>query len=227
MLNIAETPTLSPPMGGDVETIAPTVAKGSFGLAPSKSILKVGRAQGATIRVAEAFDLDPITRRYCRDYEVPLEVGESRAKELKRFLALCALNPDEAYGMYGPVDIMWHTFIFFTKNYHNFCDQVAGHYLHHVPGSAAPGHLNPNAYRQMLTDYEYIFGETPPREHWPISTQLKKQSNGTIEAVGDDSCNGNCVMDCVTDCGVECVSDCVDCVIDPARPAVAQSGERI
>ena len=30
---------------------------------------------------------------------------------------------------------MWHEFILFTQEYHNFCETFFGNYLHHVPCS--------------------------------------------------------------------------------------------
>lgn len=34
-----------------------------------------------------------------------------------------------------PLDKMWHEFILFTREYHQFCDEYFGCYLHHVPCS--------------------------------------------------------------------------------------------
>lgn len=31
------------------------------------------------------------------------------------------------------VDEVWHQFILFTPQYHEFCEQMLGRYLHHVP----------------------------------------------------------------------------------------------
>lgn len=32
-----------------------------------------------------------------------------------------------------PIDVMWHTFLLYTKDYMNFCDTYFGEYLHHLP----------------------------------------------------------------------------------------------
>jgi hypothetical protein len=34
------------------------------------------------------------------------------------------------------VDVLWHEFILFTKEYDTFCKGAIGHYLHHVPSEA-------------------------------------------------------------------------------------------
>ena len=35
------------------------------------------------------------------------------------------------------VDIGWHTFVLYTRDYAEFCDRVAGRFIHHVPEEAA------------------------------------------------------------------------------------------
>jgi hypothetical protein len=42
------------------------------------------------------------------------------------------LSPSE------PVDIGWHTFILYTREYAEFCGHVAGRFIHHEPHDDAP-----------------------------------------------------------------------------------------
>jgi hypothetical protein len=50
------------------------------------------------------------------------------------FLRVCADHPDAARFCPSPlIDIGWHAFILYTREYHEFCDNVAGHYIHHSP----------------------------------------------------------------------------------------------
>ena len=93
-------------------------------------------AHAALIARAEDFPMEEVLKRYVKDKNLPLQVAHEHERELKRFLALCALNPKGSYGMAGPVDELWHTFLLFTKNYAFFCDEVAGVFLHHVPNTA-------------------------------------------------------------------------------------------
>ena len=58
--------------------------------------------------------------------------GTSHEREIKRFLALSAINPGK-YGMRGPLDELWHTFIIFTSAYANFCRLLGGGFIHHLP----------------------------------------------------------------------------------------------
>lgn len=47
------------------------------------------------------------------------------------------------------LDEMWHTFILFTRDYHQFCDRYFSEYLHHAP---TPRHLRVAERRQFQED---------------------------------------------------------------------------
>jgi hypothetical protein len=129
----------------------------------------MGAEQAETIGRAMAFPMDPIVARYMEEQGLPAEVAREHERELKRYLALCALDSDGAYGMNGPVDELWHTFITFTRDYARFCDDVAGHFIHHVP-TAADSKDDPEgaaSYRRTLDAYAETFGEEAPPEVWP------------------------------------------------------------
>ncbi|EOD63691.1 glycine-rich domain-containing protein [Amycolatopsis vancoresmycina] len=49
------------------------------------------------------------------------------------FLRLCAADPAISYSPSPTVDIGWHTFILFTRDYAAFCERWAGHFIHHSP----------------------------------------------------------------------------------------------
>lgn len=36
-----------------------------------------------------------------------------------------------------PIDLMWHTFLLFTREYKRYCDEVLGVFIHHDPVTAA------------------------------------------------------------------------------------------
>ena len=124
-------------------------------------------AQQETIRRAMEFPMEYVTTRYAEDQELPVEVAREHERELRRWLALCAARG--GYAMRGPIDEFWHTFIIFTKEYSEFCEQVAGQFIHHVPKTAAQGEEDPTkgGYYRFLEDYEKVFNETPPPHIWP------------------------------------------------------------
>ena len=49
------------------------------------------------------------------------------------FLAACAANPSAGLAPSPEVDKGWHAFILHTADYAEFCDRVAGRFIHHLP----------------------------------------------------------------------------------------------
>lgn len=49
------------------------------------------------------------------------------------FLTVCAANPHQQFRPSEQVDLGWHQFILNTHDYAEFCDRVAGRFIHHVP----------------------------------------------------------------------------------------------
>jgi hypothetical protein len=129
----------------------------------------IGADQEETIARALAFPMDPIVARYMEEQRLPAEVAREHERELKRYLALCALDADGAYGMNGPVDELWHAFITFTRDYARFCDEVAGRFIHHIPTPPDAGYEADGAasYQHTLDAYAATFGEEAPPEVWP------------------------------------------------------------
>ena len=143
---------------------------------------------------AESFPFDTVRERYMKDAKVSEEIAREHERELKRYLLLCAANPSANYGMKGPVDNLWHTFLLFTIDYAAFCESVAGRFIHHVPASAAkPVALS--EYGRFLLDYEIVFGEPAPAHVWP------RLPHGTVSAESADCSFGNCGPSCTPSCG--------------------------
>ena len=49
------------------------------------------------------------------------------------FLVACAANPRAGLAPSPDVDKGWHAFILHTADYAEFCDRVAGRFIHHLP----------------------------------------------------------------------------------------------
>jgi hypothetical protein len=49
------------------------------------------------------------------------------------FLGACARDHDEPLAPSELVDIGWHAFVLCTQDYAQFCDQIAGRFIHHTP----------------------------------------------------------------------------------------------
>lgn len=127
------------------------------------------------IDLAMGFPMQDVLTRYARDHQTSLDDAKRLERELKRYLTLCALDLEKGYGMAGPVDGLWHTFLLFTRLYTSFCEQTAGQYLHHAPGDIE----NENElerfekdYANLWSDYQATFGEPPPNTIWPTFAQV-------------------------------------------------------
>lgn len=160
---------------------------------------RMNRSPNEVLEVADSFPMQAVIERYCRDYDVSRETGERHARELRRFLVLCALNPEVRYGMRGNVDDIWHTFLIYSRDYAAFCDVVAGTFVHHVPEGGAEGSESARAesrasYDRTLADYETSFGQPPPKDIWPRIAAAKGLT-------GSEACGSSCSR-----CGHGCSS---------------------
>ncbi|MQV97057.1 hypothetical protein GHK46_06355 [Sinorhizobium medicae] len=168
------------------------------------------------IDVAMSYPIGEIVTRYAADQEIDAATAEEHAREAKRFLILCALNPDRVYGMRGPIDEFWHTFVIFTSRYMDFCERVGGRFIHHYPNTAPKERqrytfnkgrkggpakdLSRNdlkkMYLAMLDDYKKTFGEPAPKHLWPRPA-IAESGGG----VADD-----CACGPVCRCGCSCIA---------------------
>jgi hypothetical protein len=157
-----------------------------------------------TIKAAIGYDMSDVMERYAEKTRLPPNVLKEHEREIKRFLALSAANPGK-YGMRGPLDELWHTFIIFTSSYARFCHLLGGGFIHHRPeppkkkGKKVPNSKAPkiNSYTNFLEDYRKVFNEAPPAHLWP----------GRLGGeVLDPSCN---------QCGIFCAQTCAAVELRP------------
>jgi len=52
---------------------------------------------------------------------------------LKQYYAIAMLDPANAHVVSVPVDPFWHSHILHTQQYSDFCYNVVGEYMHHIP----------------------------------------------------------------------------------------------
>jgi hypothetical protein len=69
----------------------------------------------------------------------PAEAGQILDATVQ-FLLLCAEHPRQRFAPSKRVDLGWHTFILYTKDYHAFCLAHAGRYIHHQPNDGVGTH---------------------------------------------------------------------------------------
>lgn len=153
------------------------------------------------IRRAMEFPLDEVIERYAEDERLDSETAEEHVYELRRYLALCAVNPGHAYGMKGPIDDAWHTFLIFTTQYAEFCDHVGGRFIHHYPRLPdTDTSVLRSGYLEFLADYEATYGTPAPAHLWP------RLSDSSADVAGCGGCSG---------CGCR---DCIGCIAQDETP---------
>lgn len=94
---------------------------------------------------------DRLTRRVMADHGIGQAAAEQITGQALAFLQACALNPAAGLAPSAEVDKGWHAFILHTADYAEFCQRVAGRFIHHLP--AEPGDENDGgtAIRATLT----------------------------------------------------------------------------
>ena len=96
------------------------------------------------LKEATAYQNDLVVDRFIGMYEIPGDEAEIIFRETKKWLWLCATaNHERRNGCSVPrlvidnhllfIDEMWHNFILFTKEYHEYCRNNFGFYVHHKP----------------------------------------------------------------------------------------------
>lgn len=74
-----------------------------------------------------------LVNRIVKDEGMERGLAERIMNESLGFLRLCAIEPNGRYSPSPLVDIGWHTFILYTREYAAFCIKVAGMFIHHEP----------------------------------------------------------------------------------------------
>lgn len=154
------------------------------------------------IHRALTFPMDEVLQRYAAQDALPMNVVREHERELKRFLIICAITSDAKIGMKGPIDKLWHAFILFTKLYAEFCETVAGRFIHHFPIPTGNNEKNRSrlGYRRFYRAYITTFGETPPSAVWPVLQGGDDDGGG---GSGDCGGGGDCHQsDCHDGCDV-------------------------
>ncbi|GLW29072.1 glycine-rich domain-containing protein [Actinoplanes regularis] len=86
------------------------------------------------------------------------------------FLGTCSVAT-EPVGPSEAVDIGWHTFILYTTEYAEFCNRVAGRFIHHVPNddcAVSPAQVRLGDVVEAITAAGYRVDE----ELWPVNTRV-------------------------------------------------------
>jgi hypothetical protein len=101
-----------------------------------------------------AYENDRLVKRYASDYGATMDESRRCFNALKEFLIVCAVKPGYKVTS-DPVDRMWHTFLLFTKDYKEFCEDNLGRFINHEPFE----HAAPQAYLETRAFVKKFFGQ--------------------------------------------------------------------
>lgn len=118
------------------------------------------------------YPIDRVLARYTHEKGVPIGAAKEHEQELKRYLALRALNPTKRFPMSaGPIDDLWHNFVLFTQEYAKFCDHIAGNFIDHHPGPPNPTQEDiadaQRDFDRFVETYKGTYGNSPSPTLWP------------------------------------------------------------
>ncbi|GLZ34707.1 hypothetical protein Lesp02_68940 [Lentzea sp. NBRC 105346] len=82
---------------------------------------------------------DRLTDRISADHGFEPALAARVMDQALVFLKACADRPGAPLSPSWLVDVGWHTFLLYTRDYAEFCDRVAGRFIHHVPTDGPGG----------------------------------------------------------------------------------------
>ncbi|MFY3791820.1 hypothetical protein ACOQFO_09005 [Ureibacillus sp. MALMAid1270] len=90
--------------------------------------------QKEKIKVIDEFDYNPIKTKFKEEFlDLTDRYLSDGIENLKRYYVVALLDPENMHAVSNYVDPFWHIHLVFTKEYHAFCNEVFGQYIHHSP----------------------------------------------------------------------------------------------
>jgi hypothetical protein len=111
------------------------------------------------------FKHDRVLQRYVSDHKVSFHEADRTFKALKEFMVVCAVKPGPKVTS-APIDNMWHTFLLFTKDYRDFCENQLGMFINHEPFEEPAPHV----YLDTREFARGFFGKLD-EELWPVEAK--------------------------------------------------------
>ncbi len=127
-----------------------------------------------------------LVTRVTKDASVTQEEAEDIVDGVIGFLKLSADHPGNAFAPSRKVDIGWHVFLMYTREYADFCQQIGRRFIHHRPNDDSNQHNNGNA-RQTIA-FMQLNGIPYNPKTWIVKETEK----------ADCDCENGCDIDCVT-----------------------------
>lgn len=123
------------------------------------------------ILAIESVDFAQVKARMNVDFPTSDEQLNRYEKEVKRFLALIVLDGSNGHVVGEKIDALWHYFVLHTREYAQFCHDVFGDFVHHVPVLPSEKYKLAAAYLRTRESYARYFA-APPKDLWGDNEQI-------------------------------------------------------
>jgi hypothetical protein len=128
-----------------------------------------------------------LINRIIQDENLDLALAQSIMDQALGFLRLCAKTTDESFSPSPLVDIGWHTFILYTRDYAEFCERIARRFIHHAPSDEENTDYGPDRITRTVAALKQ-HGIAVDEELW---AQAPARSIGPrCKGGGGDGCGG-------------------------------------
>ncbi|MEU4410789.1 hypothetical protein AB0F88_40315 [Streptosporangium sp. NPDC023963] len=131
---------------------------------------------------------DRLTARIIVDHPEHAHHADVIMEQALAFLATCAANPGAGLGPSEQVDVGWHTFILYTREYAEFCQETAGRFIHHVPDDV-PGESGTGGGLAATIEAMEAAGYRVDPVVWPTSADC---SNDKCSSGKCNQCHAGC-----------------------------------
>jgi len=106
----------------------------------------------------ESYDLWFVIERIMRKKTIKKDKLPAAILFAKRYFALKAIGHEGMVMVDDDADEVWHNFILFTREYIEFCEHIAGRYIHHTPETSKTA-LAPGGEETFWKLYHKYFGQ--------------------------------------------------------------------
>lgn len=131
-----------------------------------------------------------LANRIVKERRMSHDLAERIVDQALAFLATCARTA-EPLSPSDTIDIGWHTFILYTREYAEFCTRIAGHFIHHEPtdtGKIAITRTPVETVRITVAALRKA-GFATDLPLWAVSAKCHQCSEGCTHSGGDTGCH--------------------------------------
>lgn len=118
-----------------------------------------------------------------------LAMAECILDQAVAFLRLVGSSSGEEYSPSEQVDIGWHAFLMYTREYAEFCQRIAGRMIHHAPSDIPGVDYGTGNIQRTIAALE-VRGMYVDNRLWPSAADCNGCGYCSGDSCSGSSCNG-------------------------------------